>query len=713
MATLVLSTIGNALGGPVGGAIGALIGQSIDQQLLGSPKGPRLGDLRVHTSDYGMQIPRIYGTMRAAGSVIWATDLVESTQTSGAKGQSGTTTSYSVSLAVAISSRPVTAIKRIWADGKLLRGTGGDFKVSTTFRFYDGSEDQAIDPLIGSIEGIAKAAAHRGLALAVFENLELADYGNRIPFLTFEIVGDETAPSIGAVLADTSNGLIASDSARPLAGFAAYGSSIKAAIDPLVSSYAINLFDDGLQLRPALDYTPSAVSSDEFGNSADNQAVPRMEREQTAARDVSASLRLRYYDAARDYQTGESRAAASEQPGGEEQVEIAAVLNAADAKSLAQQSLARAWARRDKLTLRLPPQYLALEPGAKLDLALTPELWSVEQCTIEGFVVRVELRPAWRAVPLLSADSGRITANNDVVASPLSLALIDVPNVLQQQANQPTLLLAASTASAGWKQQPVEMSFAGQQIAARTAARKSVLGRTLTVLAPGEPYLIDTTNSVDIELVDTDQWLTSCDDDALAAGANIAAVGRELIQFGGASPIGEGQFRLTRLLRGRGGTEWASSSHIAGDVFCLMDAGAVQAATLPSWSIGAVATATAPDGTAISTTIAAEALRPPTPVNLSASLEPTGELSLSWTRRSRMGFAWVDEIDAPLGETVEQYRVTISASAGATELVSEQPSLIVPAAGVAALGAGPAAIEVRQVGDFAASLPAQLSITLP
>src|SRR5215217_1555121 len=103
MATLVFSTVGTILGGPIGGAIGALIGQSIDEQVLGpSSRGPRLGDLSVQTSSYGTQIPRIYGSMRVAGSVIWATDLVESTHTTGAKGQPDVTYIYSVSLAVAL-----------------------------------------------------------------------------------------------------------------------------------------------------------------------------------------------------------------------------------------------------------------------------------------------------------------------------------------------------------------------------------------------------------------------------------------------------------------------------------------------------------------------------------------------------------------------------------------------------------------------------------
>ncbi len=56
MATLVLTTVGTALGGPIGGALGSLVGQSIDQDLFGPGmrRGPRLGDLAVQTSSYGI-----------------------------------------------------------------------------------------------------------------------------------------------------------------------------------------------------------------------------------------------------------------------------------------------------------------------------------------------------------------------------------------------------------------------------------------------------------------------------------------------------------------------------------------------------------------------------------------------------------------------------------------------------------------------------------
>ena len=713
MATLVLSTVGTVLGGPVGGAIGALIGQSIDQELLAPvSRGPRLGDLSVQTSTYGTQIPRMYGSMRVAGSVIWATDLIENSQTTGAKGGPDVTYSYSVSLAVALSSRRLGKIGRIWADGKLLRGADGDFKVGTTFRFYDGGEDQPIDPLIGSIEGIANTPAYRGLAIAVFENLELADFGNHIPFLTFEAIADDAPPNVAAILVDASGGAIDCSPDRLLGGFAAYGSSIRSAIEPLVASFAIDLFDDGVQLRSPISSVPELLADDELGSSADQRSGPRLQREQAPARALPAAMRLSYYDPDRDYQAGEARAVAGEQAGNEVKQDLAAALSASDAKSLAQAMVARAWAGRDKLTLRLPPRYLELEPGSEVLLALTPNRWTVEKCTIEAFVAVVELRPSFSPSASIAADPGRIVAPIDVVDGNLTLALFDVPDVFEQSLAQPTLLLAASNPTPGWKRRSIELGYGGQSVVVEGARRKSILARTLTILPPGEAYLLDTAATLDVELIDPEQWLTSCDDEALAGGSNLAAVGSELIQFGQASPLGSGRFRLSRLLRGRGGSEWASQSHAAGEFLCLLDRASVQPLVLPGWSSGALVSAEANASTA-SITMDLNSVRPPAPVNLCAGFDVGGSLALSWTRRSRRGWAWVDEIDVPLAESREMYRVNLSGPASALEIECLEPALSISAPELAPLGSGTALIEVRQIGDCAASRPATTTILLP
>ncbi|MEO8453938.1 MAG: hypothetical protein ABI454_02155, partial [Sphingomicrobium sp.] len=208
-------------------------------------------------------------------------------------------------------------------------------------------------------------------------------------------------------------------------------------------------------------------------------------------------------------------------------------------------------------------------------------------------------------------------------------------------------------------------------------------------------------------------WLTSCDDEALAGGANLAAIGSELIQFGEATSLGPGQFRLSRLLRGRGGTEWASSIHGVGELFCVIESGAVQPLILPSWSVGALVTATLRYGPAASMVISAESLRPPQLVNLTAAVQPTGGLEINWTRRSRAAWGWVDEVETPLGERLEQYRVALTGPATNAEFLSDEPSLSLSATTVASFGPGPINIDVRQIGDFAVSRAAQLSINLP
>ncbi len=293
MATLVLSTVGQYFGGPIGSAVGALIGQQIDAKLF-APKprhGPRLGDLAVQTSSYGSQIPKIFGTMRVAGTVIWATDLQEHKETSGGgKGKPKTVNySYSASFAVALSGRPVREVRRIWADGKLLRGAAGDFKSEVgAFRLHGGGEDQAPDPLILAAEGASGAPAYRGTAYAVFEDLELADFGNRIPSLSFELVAEEEA-ALAAIAEGLSDGAVTADeSPLPLAGYAASGDSVRSAVEALGDALPLRLVDAGERLR--LTTGGGAAAMLPAGGDAENgDAGGRMALERGAA---AAGLRF-------------------------------------------------------------------------------------------------------------------------------------------------------------------------------------------------------------------------------------------------------------------------------------------------------------------------------------------------------------------------------------------------------------------------------------
>ncbi|MEM7695001.1 MAG: glycoside hydrolase/phage tail family protein [Pseudomonadota bacterium] len=193
MATLVLSAAGQAVGGflgPVGAivgrAAGALAGHVIDQRLFGDNRTRSVGqidDLTVQTSSEGNAIPRVYGRMRLAGTVIWARDFTEHSRThTGGKGGGPSVReyAYTADFAVAICEGPVARIGRVWADGEPLDLT------KIEMRTYFGTDDQAADPLIEGVEGVAPA--YRGLAYVVFEGLPIGVFGNRLPQITFEVV---------------------------------------------------------------------------------------------------------------------------------------------------------------------------------------------------------------------------------------------------------------------------------------------------------------------------------------------------------------------------------------------------------------------------------------------------------------------------------------------------------------------------------------------
>ncbi|RDJ22987.1 hypothetical protein DWF00_06385 [Bosea caraganae] len=207
MATLLLSLAGSTLGSAVGlGSLGSALGRAaggiagnmIDQSLLGGGgnrivEGPRLKEVDGLASTEGAAIPRVYGRARLGGQLIWATRFEEEITTTVTRAKSGgkggpkaqrtyeTTYSYHANLAIGLCEGPIAFVRRVWADGR-------ELDVSTVqMRVHNGYENQQPDPLISAKEAGA-TPAYRGLAYVVFERLALAEYGNRVPQFSFEVV---------------------------------------------------------------------------------------------------------------------------------------------------------------------------------------------------------------------------------------------------------------------------------------------------------------------------------------------------------------------------------------------------------------------------------------------------------------------------------------------------------------------------------------------
>ncbi len=206
MATIVLSAVGAAAGASIGGgilglssvvigrAIGATVGRVIDQRLLGAGAEPvesgQVDRFRLSGASEGASISQIYGRTRLAGQVIWASRFQENTTTSGGgkgtpPGPKTTEYSYTISLAIALCEGQITRVGRVWADGREIA------RDDLNLRVYTGSQTQTADPKIEAVEGTGNSPAYRGIAYVVLEDLELGQFGNRVPQFSFEVMRPE------------------------------------------------------------------------------------------------------------------------------------------------------------------------------------------------------------------------------------------------------------------------------------------------------------------------------------------------------------------------------------------------------------------------------------------------------------------------------------------------------------------------------------------
>lgn len=724
MATIVLGALGTLVGGPLGGAIGTLVGRQVDAQIIGpgSAEGARLKELSVTTSSYGTPIPRHHGRMRTAGTIIWATDLAENRESSGGgKGKPSTTTySYSTSFAVALSSRPIKSIGRIWADGNLLRGATGDLKVGGGFRLYRGSGNQAPDPLIAAAEG-ARCPVFRGLAYCVFEDLDLADFGNRIPALTFEIIADDGAVSLLQLIQQVEG---RQDDDIPLAGLAGYSYeggplvSLLATIDtlfPLVSDAGgecLALTSAGQHSADPITLPPAASAWDDndFGGASGHA------RNRNVSEDDTPHA-VRYYDVARDFQPGIQRADGRAPAGRTRTMEFPGAMQADDARILANAASQRASWLRETLSWRVAELNPAIAPGTIVRAPGVAGIWRVTGWEWREKGIELDLMRLPAAVGTAPAgDAGIAVGPPDVQASPTVLRAFELPWDGNGSGDSPIMFAAAGSTGSNWSGAALYLNNGNSlDPLGSTGRSRSVMGHLTATLAPSAAILLERYASLEVELESSELQFTSTTLDGLAGGANRLIIGGEIVQFVKAEQSGPARWILSGLLRGRAGTEFAAQNgHPAGSQLTLIDASLISLdpARVPSAGTTQLAAIGRGDDSPVYAQLENAGLtrRPLAPVHPRAAWSDEGEgsssLTLGWTRRARGAWQWRDEVETPLAEQTEIYRVGVASSSAPVAMwETHAPTLTLSGAGFAQIiAANPGApVWVRQIGSYAQS----------
>lgn len=319
--------------------------------------------------------------------------------------------------------------------------------------------------------------------------------------------------------------------------------------------------------------------------------------------------------------------------------------------------------------------------------------------------------------PRPPADAGLAVTAPDLAGGPTLLAAFDLPADAGGNPDVRRVYAAASSEAAGWTGAALHAVGSGGTLEplGPSGAVRSALGSTLSPLPPSQALVLESDAVLEIVLSADIGGLTPSDANRIAEGANRALVGEEILQFAHCNALGGGHWRLSGLLRGRGGTErTAAEGTPAGAPFVLLDDRLVPLDPARLGSAGAIAAIGLADPEPVVAEIAARnvGLVPLCPVHGQVS-RPDGGLHLAWCRRSRGAWAWTDGIDVPLGEQAERYFVGIGdPDQPVLYWETTVPQLTLDATVAAQLHADHAgkALWVRQVGTHAMSAPLLLTV---
>jgi len=464
-------------------------------------------------------------------------------------------------------------------------------------------------------------------------------------------------------------------------------STARDAIEPLAAAFLFDLVESDGVLKAVKrgGAVAASVPYDDLLRSQPNAGVLKEERAQD--QEIPRRLTVRYLDVDRDYEPGAQtwqRPRAPIPVSGSENdavVDVAIPMTADEARTLARRLLVSAWRERNRVSFGGTPRHLRFDPadvlsvtradGTSLRLRLTrAELGADYTMRFEA----VEEDPADYALTA-EGETGRYLSSGMPVPyvtrgwSPNLPLLADVDDLNGTALRE---YLLAGGYGDGWRGAEVSQS---DDLVSWTEV-DSILegvswGAAANALgAPLSPWTWDEVNSLTVWMVSGEP--ESATDLEVLNGANFAVLltpstgALELIQWRDAVQNADGSWTLSRLLRGRRGTEDGCGNRAAGDVFIILDDpdARLRLQTPPS-----LLNATryyrlrgafdVPASARIVTKAKrGRAEQPYAPVHITGIRDSSNNLTVTWVRRTRVGGELRDfSGDVPLAEASESYEV--------------------------------------------------------
>ncbi len=470
---------------------------------------------------------------------------------------------------------------------------------------------------------------------------------------------------LGALASDELAAAVAADWGTALSGAATLPLVHGLAVEGVVSArdaLAGAIAASGLSVRDGEDGLTLVRASARDAVAVDDVVAddgPMRSRRRPDPSETVGRLALGYADRERDYLAGTATAVRA---GGGAVVgsDSGLVLEAAGARVAAERALVAQSAARDTLELTLPPSFASLEVGDVIAVDGEGE-GPFEITEIRDGLAR---KLSARAVPpvLHPAVLGERPSRPGAAPVPVPEPLVVAVHLPGEVASPGTSrLLLAAWASPWPGRVEVQLASTGATLARLT--RPAAMGELLDPLGAGPLHLWDG-QGLTVKLFGG--HLANVDDVAALAGSNRIAVeteaGREAIGFAGAELVATGTYRLTRLLRGQGGT--ATGTAVAGARVIVLDEAVAVLPVDPGWvgdtlALRAFAGRRDAEGTGFAGEVGLGPLLPLAPGHLQASRDGAGDVTLGWVRRSRADTGSWAALEVGLDFAPEAYRVTI------------------------------------------------------
>lgn len=754
----------------IGIAIGGQLLSSLFAPKPPDAEGPRLNDLSVPALSPGNPIPRAWGRIPVPGQVIWTTGLKETRHSKkvkggkgGSKSQTVVTYTYSSDVGVAFHLGEISRVVRIEADKKpvwvnaqafddigaeaqaiynetyaevfaslasnpglspvqkaktadeagkaardqFLGAVGQNDTNFSAIEIYLGTDTQNPSPIMESVKGVGNVPAYRGIAYFVIDELQLADYGNRIPQFTVEMESKDGARSrVDIVVGDVcrESGLSPEEydvenflRRDEIRGFAATRpTSGRELIDLIRAVYPFDIVESGFKLKFVDRERKAQAIINRNDLSARTSGSPPITREEIIRAqelELPRSLQFSYLDDNRDYSGNSVRAKREVTASNEDRsIDLPMVMTSQEAKTAVERSLGFLYADRRTFKYTLPPKYAILEPGDTVVIKETNSddfrYMRITQVDLgANWIVDMTLTDLIYETPdLVSIADPAITDRRTILPfGDTEAVLMDIP--LLNDDDSPTaagFYVALHGPSDGWPGGTLyrdagvggsievfdqvfenDTGTAFELIVTNTEkANKAVLMNNMTVTSP---FVIDRTNRVVVLMVTKGASLSSIPEGDLYLGrSNVAYINGELIQFATANNLGNGVFELRNILRGVNATEYAIAAHPEdSEIFFLSD----QAVERFTHSVSLLdedvvyKSATFDQDIAVTDPFIfvseGNSLRPLSPVNLVASRNDDGDIILTWNRRARQNNQLKDGVDVPLDFDQESYEIEV------------------------------------------------------